>query len=61
MKNKSHDITKGELSAESQERRLQSYDPAKQPCKQGNLLSSAGVSAGYWEQHAEGARYRAKG
>ena len=37
MKNKSHDITKGELSAESQERRLRNYDPAKQPCKQGNL------------------------
>ena len=38
MKNKSHDIniTKGELSAESQERRLRNYDPAKQPCKQGN-------------------------
>ena len=38
MKNKSHDITKGELSAESQERRLRNYDPAKQPCKQGNYL-----------------------
>ena len=36
MKKKSHDITKGELSAESQERRLRNYDPAKQPCKQGN-------------------------
>ena len=37
MKNKSHDITKGELLAESQERRLRNYDPAKQPCKQGNF------------------------
>jgi hypothetical protein len=30
-------LTKGELSAESQERRLRNYDPAKQPCKQGNI------------------------
>ena len=40
MKNKSHDIIKGELSAESQERRLRNYDPAKQPCKQGNNRTS---------------------
>ena len=53
MKNKSHDITKGELSAESQERRLRNYDPAKHnlASKVTPLHSTAGVDATNEQNH----------